>query len=60
MRPEIVNQQGRIGDIEMDLILGASPSEVNVQVVQVDGKNVLSHSCTVPSPNHYLELSIDA
>ncbi|MGP1499182.1 MAG: hypothetical protein ACTTIW_02105 [Porphyromonas sp.] len=52
MRLEIVNQQGRIGDIEMDLILGASPSEVNVQVVQVDGKNVLSHSCTVPSPNH--------
>ena len=38
MRPEIVNQQVRIGDIEMDLILGASPSEVNVQVVHVDGK----------------------
>lgn len=38
VRLEIVNQQGHIGDIEMDLILGASPSEVNVQVVQVDGK----------------------
>lgn len=26
-RPEIIDQQGRMGDIEMDLILGASPNE---------------------------------
>lgn len=36
MRLEIINQQGRIGDIEMDLILGASQNEVILRVV--DGK----------------------
>jgi len=36
VRLEIINQQGRIGDIEMDLILGASQNEVILRVV--DGK----------------------
>ena len=32
-RPEIIDKQGRMGDMEMDLILGASPNEAILTMV---------------------------
>ena len=32
-RPEIIDKQGRMGDMEMDLIIGASPNEAILTMV---------------------------
>ena len=41
-RPEIIDKQGRMGDMEMDLIIGASPNEAILTMV--DRKPTISLS----------------